>query len=119
MARLEERGGAIRVVLAEGAVLEAELVVTAVGDVPNTRWLADTGLTRDGVLEVDARGRVREDIAAAGDLLPVEGPPEYVDGAPGAPSLLRWTRTDGSAAAAALNYRIPVPRLRRLCRPGA
>ncbi len=57
-----------RVVLDDGAVLEAELVISAVGDVPNTEWLAGTGLVRKGVLQVDSRGLVRPDIAAAGDL---------------------------------------------------
>jgi hypothetical protein len=55
-------------VLDDGAVLEAELVVSAVGDVPNTEWLAGTGLARNGVLRVDSRGLVRPDIAAVGDL---------------------------------------------------
>lgn len=51
--------------------------------------------------------------------LPFAGAPRVVDGDPAGPdarSLLRW---DGSpatgGAAAALNYRIPVPRLRTLC----
>lgn len=166
-ARLEERDGATRVLLDEGAVLEAELVISAVGDVPNTEWLAGTGLVTDGVVHVDERGLVRPDIAAVGDLavfptprgmrriplwstaiehskvagaalvhgeaapplqfqpyfwteqfglslkavghLPPPGAPEYVDGEPGGPALLRW---DG--AAAALDYRIAIPRLRRL-----
>jgi NADPH-dependent 2,4-dienoyl-CoA reductase/sulfur reductase-like enzyme len=176
-ARLEQVGGDVRVVLHDGSVLEADLVLTAVGDVPDTRWLAGTGLVGDGVLEVDARGLVRRDIAAAGDLaavptpygtrrlpfwtsaieqakvaaaallrgeaaeplrhqpyfwteqfghhlkavgyLPVDGAPEFVDGGPDGPALLRWSRPDGSAVAAALDYRIPVPRLRRLSRAAA
>ena len=60
--------GATRVVLGEGTVLEADVVVSAVGDVPNTEWLAGTGLVSDGVIRVDARGLVRPDIAAVGDL---------------------------------------------------
>ena len=52
-ARLEGHDGATGVVLDEGAVLEAELVVSAVGDVPNTEWLAGTGLVSDGVVRVD------------------------------------------------------------------
>ncbi len=178
-AALERRGGAVRVILEEGEVLEAQLVVTAAGDVPNTQWLGDTGLIRNGLLEVDARCRVRgvRGVAAAGDLaaiptpygmrriplwssaieqakvaaaalirgdkadplrfqpyfwteqfgvslkavgyLPVEGPPAYLDGGPGGPALLRWAREDGSAVAAAVNYRIPIPRLRRLSQVAA
>jgi NADPH-dependent 2,4-dienoyl-CoA reductase/sulfur reductase-like enzyme len=52
--------------------------------------------------------------------LPLVGDPEVVDGDPdGARMLLRWNGTHGGAstAVAALNYRIPIPRLRRLCEP--
>lgn len=171
-ARLERHEGDARAVLAEGSVIEAELVVSAVGDVPNTEWLADTGLAKNGVLQTDSRGRVHSDIAAVGDLaafpgphgpqriplwssaieqakvgaaalvrgdetpplefrpyfwteqfglalkavgrLPVEGEPTYVEGEPGGPSLMRWSHDDGSGSAVALNYRIPIPRLRRV-----
>lgn len=153
-----------RVRLADGSVLEAELIVTAAGDVPNTEWLSGSGLTASGPIEVDERGLVRPEIAAVGDVaafptpygirriplwssaieqakiaaasllgqeapgrtspyfwteqfglslkavgqLPLPGEPEYVDGEPGGPALIRWP-----GAAAALNYRIPIPRLRR------
>ncbi|MCX6497337.1 MAG: FAD-dependent oxidoreductase [Arthrobacter sp.] len=61
-------GGRTVVTLADGSSLEAELVVSAVGDVPNTEWLASSGLLTGGRLEVDTRGRVRPDIIAAGDV---------------------------------------------------
>ncbi|GAA0958548.1 NAD(P)/FAD-dependent oxidoreductase [Actinocorallia libanotica] len=171
-ARLEDRAGETRVVLDEGTVVEAGLVVSAVGDVPNTEWLAGTGLAgRDGAVRVDARGLARPGIAAVGDLaafptsggprriplwssaieqaktaaaalvrgedapplrfqpyfwteqfgltlkavgrLPVDGEPAYLEGAPGGPALMRWSHGDGSGTAAALNHRIPIPRLRR------
>ncbi|MEO3785062.1 FAD-dependent oxidoreductase [Actinocorallia sp. B10E7] len=173
-ARIEERAGETRVVLDGGAVVEAELMVSAVGDVPNTEWLAGTGLADQGVVQVDSRGLVRPDIAAVGDLaafptpyglrrvplwssaieqakvaaaalvrgddtpplqfqpyfwteqfglnlkavgyLPLDGEPTYVEGGPGGPALMRWSHGDGSGAAAALNYRIPIPRLRRVSR---
>ncbi|MFE7908888.1 NAD(P)/FAD-dependent oxidoreductase [Streptomyces albogriseolus] len=68
-ARLEGgEGGTPRVVLAEGGVLEAEVVLTAAGDVPNTEWLAGSGLPAGGPLPVDERGLVRPDVAAVGDL---------------------------------------------------
>lgn len=170
--------GSPRVVLAEGTVLEADLVVSAVGDVPNTEWLAGTGLVERGVVPVDARGLARPGIAAAGDLaglptpsgprriplwssaieqakaaaralvlgeaappldfqpyfwteqfglslkaagpLPPAGEPEYLDGGPGGgPALMRWPLPDATGTAAALDYRIPVPRLRRLSRSAA
>ncbi|MGX4687717.1 NAD(P)/FAD-dependent oxidoreductase [Streptomyces sp. JNUCC 63] len=177
-ARLERGEGGARVVLDEGAILEAEILMTAVGDVPNTEWLADTGLAAKGAVQVDSRGLVRPDIAAVGDLaafptpyglrriplwssaieqakvaattlvrgdeapplrfqpyfwteqfglslkavghLPLEGEPTYVDGGPGGgPALMRWSRDDGTGAAAALNYRIPIPRLRRMTQAAA
>ncbi|WP_406723707.1 FAD/NAD(P)-binding oxidoreductase [Streptomyces sp. GD-15H] len=67
-ARLERRDGSTRVVLDEGAVLDAEMIITAAGDVPNTEWLADTGLAAKGAIPVDQRGLVRPDVAAVGDL---------------------------------------------------
>ena len=178
-ARLERSGagGAARVVLDDGTILEADLVVTAVGDVPNTEWLAGSGLVSNGPLTVEHRGLLRPDIAAAGDLaaiptpygirriplwssaieqskvaaaalirgqeaptldfqpyfwteqfglslkavgyMPVAGPPDYVDGGPGGPALMRWSHDDGTAVAAALNYRIPIPRLRRVTQQAA
>ncbi|MFD6325728.1 NAD(P)/FAD-dependent oxidoreductase [Streptomyces sp. NPDC058442] len=172
-ARLEQRDGGTRVVLEEGPVLDAELVITAAGDVPNTEWLAGSGLAARGAVPVDERGLVRPDVAAVGDLaafptqhglrrvplwssaieqakvaatalvrgeespplrfqpyfwteqfglslkamghLPVEGEPTYVDGQPGGgPALLRWPHEDGTGDVVALNYRIPIPRLRRM-----
>ncbi|MDF6045445.1 FAD-dependent oxidoreductase [Streptomyces sp. JH14] len=173
LARIERRDGGARVVLDEGTVLESGIIVSAVGDVPNTEWLADTGLAPKGAVPVDSRGLVRPDVAAVGDLaafptpyglrrmpfwtsaieqakvaarallhgddapplrfqpyfwteqfglnlkavghLPLQGEPAYVDGEPGGgPALMRWSRDDGSGVAAALNYRIPMPRLRRV-----
>ncbi|MEV0693696.1 FAD-dependent oxidoreductase [Streptomyces sp. NPDC050388] len=177
-ARLEQQGGSIRVVLDEGAVLDAELIITAAGDVPNTEWLADSGLAAKGAVPVDERGLVRPDVAAVGDLaafptqhglrrvplwssaieqakvaatalvrgdespplrfqpyfwteqfglslkavghLPVEGEPTYVDGRPGGgPALMRWPHEDGTGDVVALDYRIPIPRLRRMTRAAA
>ncbi|XPP27360.1 MAG: NAD(P)/FAD-dependent oxidoreductase [Leucobacter sp.] len=159
-----------------GTVLEAPLVISAVGDLPNLEWLAPSGLLRGGELRVDSRGRATDRIAAAGDVaafpgrgghrrlplwtsaieqakvaalallqgeaaaeldphpyfwteqfgialkvcgeLPVAGAPEILDGAVSERSaLLRWAHPDGTATAAALGYRIPVPRLRVLSRP--
>ncbi|MFA3875632.1 NAD(P)/FAD-dependent oxidoreductase [Streptomyces sp. MMCC 100] len=174
-AHLERGAGGIRVALDEGPVLEAELTITAAGDVPNTEWLAGTGLVAKGAVPVDSRGLARPDVAAAGDLavlptahgprriplwssaieqakvaaralvrgdeapplrlqpyfwteqfglslkavghFPVAGEPEYLDGGPGGgPALMRWSRRDGSGDVAALDYRIPIPRLRRTAR---
>lgn len=177
-ATVRRAGDTTRVVLSDGRQLDAELVVTAVGDLPNLEWLGVSGLLRDGALVVDSRGRLRPEIVAAGDVatlstrqglrrvplwtsaidqgkgaaaalldgeaapaleqrqyfwteqfgqslkaagnLPVDGEPTWLDGdREGGAALLRWEIGDGTAAAAAINYRIPVPRLRRLCEVAA
>jgi NADPH-dependent 2,4-dienoyl-CoA reductase/sulfur reductase-like enzyme len=171
-ARLGTEGGHSHAVLADGTRVDADLVVTAVGDQPNVEWLQSSGLLRDGVLETDDRGRVRPDIVAAGDVaaiptpfgvrrvplwnaaieqgkvaaaallhgdavdplesrpyfwteqfgcsikavghLPLHGEPEVVDGdVTEGRALLRWGGEH--PAAVALNYRVAIPRLRRLC----
>lgn len=176
-ARLADHGNRATVVLADGTELEADLVVTAIGDEPNTGWLARSGLLTDGSLRVDSRGRVRPDIVAAGDVAffptrrgvqrvplwtsaidqakaaavglltgdaapgldlqpyfwtegfglslkavgftPVTGAPDYCEpGGEGDSMLLRWDNSDGSGTAAAINYRIPIPKLRRLANTG-
>ncbi|MGO4596330.1 NAD(P)/FAD-dependent oxidoreductase [Terrabacter sp. 2RAF25] len=180
-ARLVRGSHGTRVVLAEGATLEAGLVVTAVGDRPNVEWLDGSGLLDRGALVADAAGRVRPGVVAAGDVasvptphgirrvplwssaidqartaaaallgaepapgdhrpyfwteqfglslkavghLPLDGEPELLDGDLDAlgdqRALLRWNAADvDGSAAVAVNYRIPIPRLRRLCEPVA
>ncbi|MGO4188785.1 NAD(P)/FAD-dependent oxidoreductase [Pseudarthrobacter sp. TAF60_1] len=50
---------------------------------------------------------------------PVIGSPDYSEAGEGADSmLLRWEHPDGSGTAAAINYRIPIPKLRRLANAG-
>ena len=51
--------------------------------------------------------------------LPADGEPEYVDGGPDGPALMTWCQEDGGTTAVALDYRIPIPRLRRLSRAAA
>ncbi|WP_407108003.1 NAD(P)/FAD-dependent oxidoreductase [Rhodococcus aetherivorans] len=67
--------GARAVVLSDGSRVEADLIVTAIGDIPNTEWLATSGLMVDGRLEADSRGRVAPGIVAAGDVaaIPTRG----------------------------------------------
>ncbi|WP_330350373.1 NAD(P)/FAD-dependent oxidoreductase [Streptomyces sp. NBC_00582] len=57
------------------SVLEADVVVCAVGDVPNTDWLRDSGLPLDagGGLVADACCRVAPGVVAAGDVVSREG----------------------------------------------
>lgn len=66
--------GASEVVLADGATITADLVISAIGDVPNTEWLADSGLLTDGELRVDSRGRLAPNVVAAGDVAAIPGP---------------------------------------------
>ena len=165
------------VVLPDGTNLEADLLISAIGDKPNTGWLNGSGLLRNGVLEVDSRGRVRPDVVAAGDVAtfptrrglsrvplwtsaidqakvaavallrgddapplefqpyfwteafglslkavgftPVAGTPDVLEqGTDASSMLLRWQHPDGAGTVAAINYRIPVPRLRRLADAG-
>ncbi|MBH0120965.1 FAD-dependent oxidoreductase, partial [Rhodococcus sp. CX] len=63
------------VTLDDGTRVTAELVVAAIGDIPNVEWLQDSGLLTDGRLVADTRGRVAPGIVAAGDVahLPVRG----------------------------------------------
>ncbi|MBZ3905359.1 NAD(P)/FAD-dependent oxidoreductase [Streptomyces griseiscabiei] len=54
--------------LADGEVIEADEVLVAVGSLPNTEWLADSGLgLGDGVL-CDAYCEAAKDVYAAGDV---------------------------------------------------
>ena len=176
-ARIADSDGGPRVVLADGTTLTADLVVTAIGDEPNTGWLAGSGLLAGSSVRVDSRGRLRPDIVAAGDVAffpttrgvqriplwtsaidqakaaavgllqgdaapefsfqpyfwtegfglslkavgftPVAGSPDFCEPGDGADSmLLRWDNGDGSGTAAAINYRIPIPKLRRLANTG-
>lgn len=171
-------GNDARVHLGDGTVLEADLLVSAIGDEPNVGWLRGTGLLTDGALHPDTRGRMRQDIVAAGDVAafptargrlriplwtsaidqaktaalgllqqdsageldilpyfwtegfglslkvagftPVHGDPQSSQGStrPDA-QLLRWEHADGTGTAAAINYRIPIPKLRKLAAAGA
>ena len=176
-ARLIDSDAGTRVALADGTQLEADLVVTAIGDEPNIGWLAGSKLLVDGSLRVDTRGRLRPEIVAAGDVAffptsrgvqrvplwtsaidqakvaavgllqgdaapelnfqpyfwtegfglslksvgftPVAGAPDYCEpGKDPESMLLRWENKDGSGTAAAVNYRIPIPKLRRLADVG-
>lgn len=158
----------LRVELAEAGAITSPVVITAVGDIPDTAWLDSSGLLDDGRLITDEFGIVAPGIAAAGDAVwqrsatglkrkplwttaieqakvaaqsllkgpqevknqptyfwteqfglsvrtmgdvPQAGQPEVVDGDLSEDrALLRWE----SGAMAAVNYRIPIPKLRRM-----
>jgi 3-phenylpropionate/trans-cinnamate dioxygenase ferredoxin reductase subunit len=172
--RLTAAGDRTLVRLSDGRILAPDLVVTAVGDVPNDDWLRPGGLAAaHGGLTVDARGLLAPNIAAAGDVaayptplghrrtpfwnsavdqavtaatsllggdtapayvarpyfwteqfglsikvcgrLPAAGQPQVIphDAQPEG-QLLLWGGDGIAATAAAVNYRLPIPRLRAL-----
>ena len=59
-----------RLLSTDGTVLaEADLIVTAAGDVPNTEWLHGSGVEIDGGVVIDRQCRVAPDIVGAGDVV--------------------------------------------------
>lgn len=52
----------------DGRRVEADVVVTAVGDRPNVEWLAGSGIATVGGVTVDDRCRANGDVVAAGDV---------------------------------------------------
>ena len=59
--------------LVDGTRLEADLVISAVGDVPNVEWLAGSGVQVHGGVVVDSSCRVTPGVVAAGDVTVVAG----------------------------------------------
>lgn len=163
--------------LADGEVVHADLVISAVGDLPNVEWLESSGLPYDGPLVVGADRLVAPGVVAAGDMtatvhpltgriqrtphwhsaisqgraaaktllgLPVpvsretsyfwtEGfgldvkivgeippgvDPQVLEGSLESRSaLLQWCDDSGPVAAATLNHRMPLVKLKRLAAP--
>jgi len=70
VAGLHREGSGLAVELTDGSVLSADAVVVGIGAVPNTAWLAGSGLTVDDGVVCDAFGRAVgvEDVWAAGDV---------------------------------------------------
>ncbi|MFG2592331.1 NAD(P)/FAD-dependent oxidoreductase [Streptomyces sp. NPDC048438] len=67
-----EHGTPDRLLSADGTLLaEADIVVTAVGDIPNTEWLHGSGVHLDGGVVVDDECRVAPGIVGAGDVVSV------------------------------------------------
>lgn len=63
------------VVMDDGTVLPADMVVSGVGVRPAVEWLEESGITQDGVVPVDDRLHSRaEDVYAAGDMAAVPSP---------------------------------------------
>ncbi len=68
VAALEGADRVERVVLSDGSVLAADLVIVGIGVVPATDWLASSGLRLDDGVVCDARCFAAPGIVAAGDV---------------------------------------------------
>ena len=67
--RLEADDGTVaRVVLSDGQVVEADVVVVGIGVIPNTEWLEGSGLTIDNGVVCDATMLAAPGVTAAGDV---------------------------------------------------
>lgn len=163
-----------------GQIIEADVVVSAIGDIPNVEWLSGSSLHSEGPLVVDQRCIASEGVVAAGDvaairdgtgvvnrlphwnnavrqarvaalsllygddapvaepdhyfwteafdlqikvcgLIPRDDTPEILEHNEGADSfVLQWTsRTGSPVAAATVNRKMPVVKLRRLAEESA
>ncbi|MFI9772519.1 FAD-dependent oxidoreductase [Streptomyces sp. NPDC052415] len=156
----------------DGRTLTADLVVSAVGDIPNTEWLHTSGLRLAGKVVVDEWCQAAPGVVAAGDVaarqvtlgiyrrtphwtnavlqgriatlsllgihtpytldhyfwteqfglnvkiageLPLQGTPILLEGDPAARLLLtQWHRAGTPVAAATINFKLPIVRLKRL-----
>lgn len=164
--------------LSDGRTLTADVVVSAVGDLPNVEWLQGSELNCSGPLLIDDRCELLPGIVAAGDVaavrgahaadgartphwasaveqaqvaasalvhgraasslvpdryfwteqfeldvricgdLPIRGEPEIVEGSTAERNaLLQWMTGDVCTAAATVNYRMPITKLKRLAAP--
>ena len=73
--RLEGQGKVERVVLGDGSVLPADLVVVGIGIIPNTELAAEAGLAVNNGIVVDEFGQTADpDIFAAGDVANLPNP---------------------------------------------
>ncbi len=57
-----------RVRLSDGTHVDADVVIVGVGVVPNTEWLANSGLTIDNGVLCDATCLAAPNVVAAGDV---------------------------------------------------
>ncbi|MEO3795017.1 FAD-dependent oxidoreductase [Nonomuraea sp. B10E15] len=65
---ISERGAVTGVVLDTGERIPADVVVVGIGAIPNTGWLAGSGLLSDGRLDCDEYCAVASGVYAAGDV---------------------------------------------------
>ena len=67
------RDSAGRLTLSDGTVLEADVVLEAIGAVPETGWLEGSQLRLDDGVACDATGRAADGVYAAGDVARWDG----------------------------------------------
>jgi len=67
------RDGTVRLALDDGTELEADVVLEAIGGVPETGWLAGSGLQLDDGVVCDAAGRAADRVYAVGDVARWDG----------------------------------------------
>src|SRR5262245_58021704 len=85
---VDDGAGQVRGVrLGDGSVIDADVVVVGVGDVPETDWLAGSGLTLENGVVCDATCAPADGIVAAGDV--ARWPNPLFDG--GLMRLEHWT----------------------------
>lgn len=89
------------VVAGPGQRICADVVVSAVGDLPNVEWLGTSGLRLAGGLLVDAHCRATPHVVAAGDVTVLETVPGTFVRSP------HWNNAVGQARTAALNLLDP------------
>jgi NADPH-dependent 2,4-dienoyl-CoA reductase/sulfur reductase-like enzyme len=100
----EVRGnGAVEsVVLADGTVIDTDVLVVGIGAAPNVGWLASSGLTIDDGVVADATLAAAPGVYVAGDI--ARWPNALFDDVVGAPMRLEhWTAASEQGARAARN----------------
>jgi len=55
------------IALSDGSTIPADVIVAGIGVIPNTEWLASSGLTLDNGIVCDGAGQAAPDVYAAGD----------------------------------------------------
>ena len=67
-AALDGRSEITGIRVADGRVFAADVVISAVGDLPNVEWLTGSGLSSAGPLPTGPGGQVAPGVVAAGDM---------------------------------------------------
>jgi 3-phenylpropionate/trans-cinnamate dioxygenase ferredoxin reductase subunit len=98
VATVAERADGLDVVLTDGTTVQADVVVVAIGTVPDVDWLAGSGLVLDGGVACDSTYTTSaDDVLVAGDVAAV------ADVAGARRRMEHWTHAGESAALVADN----------------